>query len=356
MIPMVKNVKIGSYSVGDGQPCFIIAEAGVNHNGDIAIAERLIDEAARAGANAVKFQAFITEELITAEAPKANYQVETTGQPGSQYGMLKALELTAEQHAHLKAYCEQAGVMYLCTPYDHGSADMLARIGVQAYKIASTDTSNIPFLRYLGAKGIPVILSTGMSTLGEVEEAVAALETGGVNGGIVILQCTSEYPAPVDEVNLRSIATLRQAFGYPVGFSDHTQGTAVSAWAVALGACMIEKHFTLDRTMPGPDHRASIEPDELRQLVEAVCSLERALGDGVKRPSPSEQGNKAFMQKSLVVRRDIPQGAVISADDLTCKRPATGLPPRDFDRVVGRKAAKALASGHILTLADVEWN
>lgn len=353
---MFTDVKIGSQRVGDGQPCFIIAEAGVNHNGDIAIAERLIDEAARAGANAVKFQAFITEELITDAAPKAHYQVETTGEAGSQREMLKALELTAEQHAHLKAYCERADVMYLCTPYDYGSADMLARLGVTAYKIASTDTSNIPFLRYLGAKGIPAILSTGMSTLGEVEEAVAALEAGGAGGSIVILQCTSEYPAPIDEVNLRGIATLRQAFGYPVGFSDHTQGTAVSAWAVALGACVVEKHFTLDRDLPGPDHRASIEPDELRQLVEAVRSLERALGDGVKRPSPSEQRNKAFMQKSLVARRDIPQGALITAADLTCKRPATGLPPRDFDRVTGRRAARALRAGQILTLGDVEWN
>ncbi|MCH9735029.1 MAG: N-acetylneuraminate synthase [Actinomycetia bacterium] len=352
---MFENFKIGSYHIGDGQPCFIIAEAGVNHNGDIATAERLIDEASRAGASAVKFQAFITEELITAEAPKANYQVETTGRPGSQYEMLKALELTEEQHRHLKATCERAGVMYLCTPYDHSSADMLERIGVQAYKIASTDTANIPFLRYLGAKGIPVILSTGMSTLGEVEEAVAALEASGAGGGIGILQCTSEYPAPLNEVNLRSIATLRQAFGYPVGFSDHTPGTLVSPWAVALGACMIEKHFTLDRAMPGPDHRASIEPDELVDLVVAVRNLESASGDGVKRPSPSEKANKQFMQRSLVTRADIPQGALITAADLSCKRPATGLPPRDFDRVVGRKAARALPSGHIITLVDVEW-
>ena len=353
---MAENIQIGNQTIGYGQPCFIIAEAGVNHNGDVIIAERMIEEAARAGANAVKFQAFVTEELITAEAPKANYQVETTGQAGNQHGMLKALELTPEQHLTLKAACDRVGVMYLCTPYDHGSADMLAHIGVHAYKIASTDTSNIPFLRHVGAKGIPVILSTGMSTLGEVEEAVAALEAGGAGGNIVILQCTSEYPAPVDEVNLRSIATLRQAFGYPAGFSDHTEGTAASAWAVALGACMIEKHFTLDRDMPGPDHRASIEPDELRQLVAAVRSLESALGDGVKRPSPSEQVNKPFMQKSLVTTADIPEGAVITAADLSCKRPATGLPPRDFDRVVGRKASKALPSGHILTLADVEWN
>ena len=353
---MIQPVRIGNRLVGPGQPCFTIAEAGVNHNGDIELAKRLIDAAAEASADAVKFQSFVTEELITPEAPKAGYQVATTGEPGSQYKMLKALELSADQQAELKAHCEQAGILYLCTPYENTSVDMLDRMGVAAFKIASTDITNIPFLRYVASKGRPVILSTGMSTLGEVEQAVDTLRAGGLDGKIVILHCTSEYPAPISETNLRAILTMQQAFGCPVGFSDHTPGVGASPWAVALGACMIEKHFTLNRDMVGPDHRASLEPDELSALVRTVRQVEEALGDGVKRPMPSELPNKPLMQKSLVARRSIRAGETITPNDLTCKRPGFGLAPSWFDRVVGKRAAVDIPEGGVLTLSNVDWS
>lgn len=352
---MPEPVKIGDTWVGDGQPCFIIAEAGVNHNGDMNLAFRLIDAAAHAGAHAVKFQSFITEELITPQAPKAGYQVETTGQAGSQYPMLKALELSADQHAALQDYCQASGILYLCTPYERTSADMLDRMDVAAYKIASTDTTNLPFLAYIARKNRPVILSTGMSSLGEVEQAIEVLERGGLEHKLVLLQCTSEYPAPVEEVNLKAILTLQQAFGYPVGFSDHTQGIGASPWAVVLGAAVIEKHFTLDRNLPGPDHRASLEPDELAELVRTVRQVQAALGDGIKRPMPSEIANKPRMQKSLVARRTIQAGETISAEDLTCKRPGTGLPPSFFDRVVGRRAARSIAADEMIALSAIDW-
>jgi len=353
---VIKPVQVGDRLVGPGQPCFIIAEAGVNHNGDMNLAHRLIDAAAEANADAVKFQSFVTEELITPEAPKAGYQVETTGDPGSQYKMLKALELSANQQAELKAHCEQVGILYLCTPYENTSIDMLDRMDVAAFKIASTDTTNIPFLRYIASKGRPVILSTGMSTLGEVEQAINTLHAEGLDGKIVILHCTSEYPAPISEVNLRAILTLKQAFGCPVGLSDHTPGVGASPWAVAVGACMIEKHFTLDRNMVGPDHRASLESDELAALVRTVRDVEAALGDGIKRLMPSEIPNKPLMQKSLVAQRSIRAGETITAKDLACKRPGFGLAPSWFERVVGKRATVDIPKDGVLTMSSVDWS
>ena len=353
---MIQPVQISDRLVGPGQFCLIIAEAGVNHNGDMHLAHQLIDAASEAGADAVKFQSFVTEELITPEAPKAEYQVETTGEPGSQYKMLKGLELSADEQAELKAHCEQMGILYLCTPYENTSVGMLDRMGVVAFKIASTDTTNLPLLRYVASKGRPVILSTGMSTLGEVEQAVNTLRAGGLDDKIVILHCTSEYPAPVREANLRAILTMQQAFGCPVGFSDHTPGLGASPWAVAVGACVIEKHFTLDRNMVGPDHRASLEPDELSALVRTVRDVEAALGNGMKRPMPSELPNKPLMQKSLVARRGIRAGDTITSDDLTCKRPGFGLAPAWFDRVVGKRAVVDIPKDGVLTLSSVHWS
>lgn len=353
---MVEVVRIGGRVVGGEAPVLVIAEAGVNHNGDVRLAHRLIDAAVAAGADAVKFQAFVTEELITPDAPKAVYQVHTTGQPGSQYGMLKSLELTGEEQASLKAHCDDAGILYLCAPYENASVDMLDRLQVAAFKIASTDTTNIPFLRHVASKGRPVLLSTGMSTLAEVEQAVASLRSAGLGGRIVLLHCTSEYPAPIVEANLRAIVTLRQAFVCPVGFSDHTPGIGASPWAVALGACVVEKHMTLDRGMAGPDHRVSLEPAEVATLVRTVREVEASLGDGVKRPMPSELGNKPVMQKSLVARRAIQAGEKIGVDALTCRRPATGLAPSCFDLVVGRVAARAIAAGEPISLGAIDWN
>lgn len=348
-------IRIGQRLVGSDQPCFIIAEAGVNHNGDMRLAHKLIESAHAAGADSVKFQSFVADDLVTSSAPKARYQVETTKDSGGQYEMLKSLELTTDQQAELKTHCEQLGILYLCTPYETKSIDMLDRLGVAAYKIASTDTTNIPFLRYVAKKGKPVILSTGLSSLGEVEAAVEALRSGGLVENLILLHCTSEYPAPVAEVNLRAMLTMQQAFSCPVGFSDHTPGVGASPWAVAAGAVLIEKHFTLDRNMAGPDHRASLEPDELAELVQTVRQIALALGDGVKRPMPSEIPNKLRMQKSLVARQHIPAGTLITEAHLTCKRPATGLLPSWFDRVVGKRAGVDIRADTTLTLAMIDW-
>ena len=353
---MIQPVQIGNRLVGPGQPCFIIAEVGVNHNGDLNLAYKMVDIALQAGVDAVKFQSFITEELITLNAPKASYQLETTGQSNSQYMMLKALELTSIQHNMLKQYCADKGIVYLCTPYEHTSVDMLDVLDVTAYKIASTDINNLPFLQYIATKNRPVILSTGMSTLGEIEQAIGVLYSGGLKGKIILLHCTSEYPAPIEEVNLCAILTMQQAFGCPIGFSDHTVGLGASPWAVAIGACIIEKHFTLDRSMDGPDHRASLEPTELKELVHTVRQVEVALGNGVKRPMPSELTNKPLMQKSLVARRAIQAGSVITVNDLTCKRPGFGLAPSWFETVIGKRAARDIPEDTLITLSSVDWS
>ena len=352
----MKLLSIGNRKIGSDYPCFIIAEAGINHNGDVKLACKLIDAAAKAGADAVKFQSFITADIVTPNAEKARYQVETTGQNDGQFAMLKSLELTKDQQKELKSYCDKAGILYLCTPYEERSADLLEEIGVVAYKIASTDVTNIPFLRYIAGKGIPVILSTGMSYLGEVERAVNELRLGGLDGKIIILQCTSEYPAPVGDINLRAMKTMEQAFGCMVGFSDHTQWWLdTSSWAVALGAVVIEKHFTLDRHMEGPDYRASIEPHEMKLLIETIRCLEVALGNGIKRPMPSEFENKLRMQKSIVAFRDIKAGEVFTEDMLICKRPGTGLPPIWYDRFLSRIAAKDIKKDDMLQLSSVSW-
>jgi N-acetylneuraminate synthase len=353
---MISSVKIGDKWVGSGNACLIIAEAGVNHNGDIKLAHKLIDVAVESGADAVKFQSFVTEDLLTKKAMKASYQVQTTGKGGSQFDMLKKLELSWDQQAELKSHCVENGILYLCTPYERESVDFLISLQIAAMKVASTDTTNIPFLRYLASKNCPVILSTGMSTLGEVEEAVNILKTCGLKDKIVLLHCTSEYPAPIEHINLRAMKTIEQAFGCPVGFSDHTQGVGASPWAVALGASMIEKHFTLDRNLEGPDHRASIEPHEMKRLIATIRHLEVALGDGIKRPMPSELENKRRMQKSLVAKRKISSGEIIQAEDLACKRPGNGLPPGWFDRAVGKKAIKDIEKDDIIILNDINWD
>lgn len=339
--------------IGDGQSCFVIAEAGVNHNGDMALAHRLIDAAKDTGADAVKFQAFRTEALVTPDAPKADYQVQTTGSGGGQWAMLKALELSGEDHGQLVEHCRRVGITYLCTPYDMDSAEMLDRLDIPAFKIASTDTTNTPFLRQLARLGRPVILSTGMSTLSEIEEAMAALD--GVADKVALLHCTSEYPAPVSEANLRAMETLRHAFGVPVGYSDHSEGVHLACWARTLGAAILEKHFTLDRALPGPDHRASVEPAALAELVAMVRLVDQAMGDGIKRPSPSERGNKAKVQKSLVATRDLAPGEVIAAADLACKRPGGGLPPKWFDLAVGATVLRPVAAHARIGLGDLEW-
>jgi N-acetylneuraminate synthase len=352
----MSNINIAERVIGPDHPCFVIAEAGVNHNGDMGLAFRLIEEARAAGADAVKFQSFITEDLISPNAQKAEYQVATTGEAGSQYRMLKSLELSFAQHRDLKAHCDKVGIVYLCTPYEWRSIDMLADMNVAAYKVASTDATNVPFLRYLAGKKLPIILSTGMCSLGETEQAVAAVREGDPHGQLALLHCTSEYPAPLADLNLRAMDTLRRAFDLPVGFSDHSVGLAPSTWAVALGACILEKHFTLDCRMPGPDHRASIEPRELAELVAGVRAVEVALGDGVKRVAPSEAKNKSVMQKRLVACRDIARGERLTDDTISPKRSEDGLLPCMWDEVIGRIALRDIPSGSALTYANVCWD
>ena len=352
----MQTVKINNRLIGSSQPCFIIAEAGVNHNGDMHIAHRLIDAAVKAGADAIKFQSFIAEELVTNDTPKANYQVKTTGGHDSQFEMLKALELSSDEQGVLKSYCEDRNIIYLCTPYENKSLDMLDHMDVAAFKVASTDTTNVPFLRDIAKKGRPVFLSTGMSTLGEVEQAIDTLLTEGLDNNIIVLHCTSEYPAPINEINLRAILSMQDTFGCPVGFSDHTPDTIVSSWAVALGACVIEKHFTLDRNMIGPDHEASIEPDELSILIKNIRDLEIAMGDGVKKVMPSELKNKPLMQKSLVAKCNISAGEIITSDGLICKRPGFGLNPSWFDRIIGKRSAKNISKDEVLTLSSIDWS
>lgn len=352
----METVNFGNYRIGPDQPCFIIAEAGVNHNGDINLAHQLIDVALKSGADAVKFQSFVTEEIITPDAPKANYQVETTGTKGSQFSMLKSLELDFNQQKELKEHCDGAGIMFLSTPYDTSSVDLLDKMNVAGYKIASTDTTNVPFLRYVASKGKPAILSTGMSTLGEVELAVETFRSAGQIDNLILLHCTSEYPARFEEINLRAIATLQQGFDLPVGFSDHTQGVGASPWAVAFGACVIEKHFTLDHNMVGPDHRASLDPDQLADLVGQIRQVEMALGDGVKKLMPGELSNKTRMQKSIVARRQLAKGETITPQDITTKRPGDGLPPVYYDRLIGRKTARSIEKDELISLGAIDWD
>lgn len=352
---MIAPIRIGPHDIGPGHPCLVIAEAGVNHNGDAELAHRLVDAAADAGADVVKFQCFQTGKLVTAGAAKADYQRATTGE-GGQEAMLRALELPVEVHAALLEHCGARGITYLCTPYDDDSADMLERIGVSGFKIASTDTTNTPFLARLAARGLPTILSTGMCGLGDVEAAVAAWRAVPGHGGLALLHCLAEYPAPMEQLNLRAMATLERAFRVPVGYSDHTAGIDAASWAAVLGAAVIEKHFTLDRALPGPDHRASVEPGEMREMIRSIRCATAALGDGVKRVMPAEAANEPVMRKSLVSLRPIPAGAPIGEGDVAAKRPGLGLAPSWGARVVGRRARVAIPADTPLTLDMIVWD
>jgi len=353
---MIKDIIIDGKKIGRNYPCFIIAEAGVNHNGDMKLAYQLIDYAKASGADAVKFQLFISEELVTTMAPKTKYQTKTTLGSESQLEMLKKLELNVNQHNELKKYCEKIGITYLCTPYEEKSAAALHDLKVAAFKVASTDTNNIPFLKYLAKFETPIFFSTGMSTLGEIETSVNVMKENGALNNIILLHCVSEYPSPMSESNLRAINTLQTAFHCPTGFSDHTKGIKASAWAVALGACVIEKHFTISRSLDGPDHSSSLEPGEFKKMANDIRELEMALGDGIKRPMESESENKKYMQKSLVAKRKILSGEIIMEHNITCKRPGTGLPPLWLYKVIGKKALVDIEENERITLKNVDWN
>jgi N,N'-diacetyllegionaminate synthase len=322
----------------------IIAEAGVNHNGDLDLARRLIDVAARSGADVVKFQTFTADRLATRAAPKAEYQSQTTGSRESQHAMLRRLELSEEMHRQLIAHCETRGIEFLSTGFDIESVDLLAALGQRQFKIPSGEITNLPYLRHIGQLGKPVILSTGMAALDEVGAAIEALERAGTpRSDMTVLHCTTEYPAPIAEANLRAMQTMQATFGVKVGYSDHTPGIEVAIAAVAMGATLIEKHFTLDRSLPGPDHKASLEPAELGAMVAAIRNIEAALGDGIKRVAPSEAKNQPIARKSLVARRAIRAGELFSAENLTAKRPGTGVSPMRWDEIVGRRAPRDFA-------------
>ncbi|MFY9328444.1 MAG: N-acetylneuraminate synthase [Georgfuchsia sp.] len=329
----------------------IIAEAGVNHNGDLGLAKQLIDMAAEAGADIVKFQTFSASRQVTRSAKKADYQTQTTGNKESQYEMLSRLELTEDMHRELIAHCAARNIGFFSTGFDIESIDLLLSLGQDHFKIPSGEITNLPYLRHIGQLGKSVILSTGMATLGEIEAAIDALELAGTpRTKITVLHCTTEYPTPMLEVNLRAMQSIHSAFGVAVGYSDHTPGIEVAVAAVAMGASVIEKHFTLDRTLPGPDHKASLEPAELTAMVTAIRNIELALGDGIKRPSPSEVRNKPIARKSLVASLAIKAGAVFSAENITAKRPGTGISPMRWDEVMGRIATRDFSADELIEL------
>jgi len=348
-----KEVEILGRKLGHGHRCFILAEAGVNHNGDVDLARKLVDAAVAANADAVKFQTFKAERLASRSAPKAEYQLKTTGSEESQLEMLKGLELPDWAYRDLIDYCRQKGIAFLSTPFDESSADMLDEMGMGAFKLPSGEITNLPFIRHTAAKGKPVILSTGMSSLGEVEAAVRAIEDAG-NPDLVLLHCVSNYPAAPSDVNLRAMHTLSVAFGLPVGYSDHTEGIDVTLAAVALGACLIEKHFTLDRDLPGPDHQASLEPDELARMVQGIRVVEAAMGDGRKRQTAGEASTASVARRSLVAAMDIAAGTVLGDDMVAAMRPGTGLPPAMRTFVVGRVLRCDVSRGQLLQLEMLE--
>jgi N,N'-diacetyllegionaminate synthase len=335
--------------------CYVIAEIGVNHNGSVQLARELIDAAVDAGADAVKFQTFSADDLVSATAPKAEYQARNMGDTdggGSQYEMLSALELSDDQFAELLAYCNERKIDFLSTPFGPRQADFLADLGVHAFKVGSGDLTYHAFLAHIAGKGLPIILSTGMSTLSEVGAALAAIEAAD-SVPVALLHCVSSYPADPAACNLSAMATMRQAFGRPVGWSDHTLGPAVGLAAVGLGARIIEKHITLDVTMDGPDHAASMEPLAFTEFVSGIRAVQSAIGDGIKRPAASELPTAAVARRSVVAVRDLEAGALIGAGDVAVLRPGTGLAPSMLDVVVGARLGRAVGAQQPLTADDL---
>jgi N-acetylneuraminate synthase/N,N'-diacetyllegionaminate synthase len=319
--------------------CLVIAEAGVNHNGNLQLALQLCDAAKAVGADVIKFQTWQTEKLLTAEVRQASYQTKNTGIEISQFEMLKKLELPYEAFRSIKAYCDKIGILFASTADEEESLDFLIDLGVPFIKVGSGDIANIPFLRYIGHKKMPVLLSTGMSTLEDVKLSINALWQGGATD-ITLLHCTTNYPCPYNEVNLKAMLTLKEHFNLPVGYSDHTVGKEVALAAVALGACVVEKHFTLDTTLAGPDHAASTAPKDFKKLVEAIRKMEDALGDGIKKPTFSEQQIMPVITKRIVAGQEICQGDVFSEDNLVVKRSERGLPAKMWDNLIGQVATK----------------
>jgi N,N'-diacetyllegionaminate synthase len=342
------EVSIDRWKIGPQHPCFIIAEAGVNHNGNPELAFRLVDAALHAKADAVKFQTFISEQVISAGAPKAAYQRETTGTGESQLEMVKKLEFPPEVFRDIQKYCQRVGILFLSTPFEESSADVLEALAVPAFKIPSGEITNFPFLEHVARKCRPMIVSTGMSDLEEVRAAVEVIRNCS-NSELILLHCVSSYPASPASVNLRSMYTLAREFSVPVGFSDHTLGIEVSLAAVALGATVIEKHLTLDKTLPGPDHKASLEPGEFAAMVRGVRIVESALGDGKKGPTPDERDTASVARKSLVSTCALTRGTILTEDAIAIRRPGTGLAPVLRPQLIGRQLRQDVSAGEVLT-------
>jgi len=320
---------------------FIIAEAGVNHNGSIDLAKKLIDAASNSGADAVKFQTFKAENLVVKNTQKADYQKQTTDASESQFEMIKKLELDVETHKELIAYCQEKDIMFLSTPFDHESIDLLSDLGLQIFKIPSGEITNLPYLRHIGSLGKKVVLSSGMSNLKEVGDALNILINAGTSkDNITVLHANTMYPTPMEDVNLNAMLTIQKEFGVDIGYSDHTLGTEVDIAAVAMGASCIEKHFTLDKTMDGPDHKASLESEELKAMVDAIRNIEKALGSSEKKPSPSESVNINVARKSIVAKTDIHIGDTLDENNLSVKRPGNGINPMKWDDIIGTPAKR----------------
>jgi N,N'-diacetyllegionaminate synthase len=333
---------------------FIIAEAGVNHNGSVELALQLVDKAAELGVDCVKFQTFRAEQIVTAASPKASYQLEVTDRNETQYEMLRKLELDRADFLRIKQHCDQRGIRFLSTPYNPEDADLLNSIGVDAFKIASGQLVELPFLDYVARFGKQMIISTGMATLAEVYDAVMTIRAAG-NNDIIVLQCNTDYPSKIEDTNMRAMNTMRDALQVRVGYSDHVPNNYACFAAVALGAEVIEKHFTLDRTLPGPDHSSSLEPEGLRELIDGVRNIEKCMGTGIKTPSASEVKNTYGMRRSLVARTDLPAGTIITEAHVAYKRPANGLAPRHLPEILGKATVKALQKDDPFTPAVIQY-
>ena len=352
---MVKSIKINGFIINDYSRAYIIAEAGVNHNGDITLAKRLVDEAVKTGVDCVKFQTFKAENLVTKKAPKANYQLQVTDPSESQFDMLKKLELTLPEYKELIQYCEAKRITFLSTPYNKEDIDFLDELNVPAFKVASGQLVELPFLRHMARKGKPMIISTGMSYMSDVDEAVRAIRAEG-NDQIILLQCTTNYPSLEEEANLQSMNAMKASTGCIVGYSDHTLNNICMLGSIALGAKVIEKHFTLDKKMDGPDHSCSADPAEFTQLVKEIRIMESALGNGIKIPGIHESKNIQGMRRSLASKVDIRKGEIITEDKIAIKRPATGLEPKFIDQIIGKTAKRDILGDEILQMNMIEWD
>ena len=347
-----ESLTIQNHTIGIDQPAFIIAEAGVNHNGDINLAKQLVAEAKKAGANCVKFQTFKADRVATECSPKANYQLKSTDPNESQLEMLRKLELGYKEHRDLIQKCNEENIIFLSTPYNHEDADFLDEIGIPAFKLASIHIAEPSFLQYVAQKGKPIILSTGMATLAEVDDAVRAIQDTG-NNQLALLQCTTNYPSKLKDANLHAMQTMRDALNVIVGYSDHTQTDTACIVAIGLGANVIEKHFTLDKILPGPDQSSSSDPDDFYRLVKSVRDAELSLGSSLKRPAPVEVINAQGMRRSIVARKNIKPGSIINEELVTFKRPATGISPRFLSLIIGKTATREIITDEMLQWSDI---